>query len=149
MESIRLAASEPSHKLVRLVMTSATAAPAAEALLKAKVAVELGYERRKFSLAHYELTGGRQALLCQAASLWNRGFTSLLFLPGEKEIEEACAALGDSACRLHAKLEIDEIAEAMTPKPWPRIICATSFAEKGVTIWPGPAGHVAICPGRW
>ena len=122
----------------KCTLMSATHAPAADAMVRKGEAKLFQYHRRKHALTKFEMTcPGGQEEACTAAlakNLLDAGYTSLLFVPGEKEITTACAAIGPDACPLHAKAEEKHIEDAFRPRNTARVVCSSSIAEKGATI---------------
>ena len=119
-------------------LMSATHTPAAHAMVRKGEAKVFQYHRRKHALTKFEMTcPGGQEEACTTAlakNLLDAGYTSLLFVPGEKEITTACAAIGPAAYPLHAKAEEEQIKDAFRPRNTARVVCSSSIAEKGATI---------------
>ena len=75
-----------------------------------------------------------------AKELLESGRTGLMFLPGEKETEKMKTILinlgvaADVIFPLFGDLDPQAIKDALTPRPYPRIILATSLAELAMTI---------------
>ena len=73
-------------------------------------------------------------------SIFDRGLTALVFLPGKAEISDVALALkkggveARAIVHFHGELEFDQLEKAKIPTPYPRIVLATSKAETSLTL---------------
>ena len=122
----------------RCVLMSATHTAATTAMVEKNEAILFEFRKREHALLKFDMScpaGVEQSsLTALAAALRNKGFSSLMFLPGEKEVSEACKAIGHAAYPLHAKAEEKEKRAAFLPQASARVVCSTTGAERGATI---------------
>lgn len=132
-----------SQSFTRLVFMSATPPPVfVEKFLSEGSAKEFVYNLRQHQLVKYDLEIDSEHCPCEmivdlSKALLRQGYSSLVFLPGEAEINTGVGAVPQEDIKpLHSKLGKEEQTAALTPSVdgRPRVVLSSSAAEKGVTI---------------
>ena len=107
------------------------------------------YHERRYPLTvlEVEIENGAdsfQVVTNIGANLLKLGHTSILFFPGEAEINTACENGGKDFIPFHAKLSEEQIETTRQPASSARCLCSSTLGEKGTTI---PDIDFALCAG--